>query len=415
MNVMDSNFEECTQQLLDEDLSDESAAEDEFEVQDENTDSEQDDGETSNNRESNNDVIIEAQGTGDDAVEIAGNDHSSSEENEDMQPQSYYGKPQGKNRYRFKWSSEEPTRRGRPLAHNLILPQLRGNVKALGVEATPCDIWMSIFTPEIMNQILEHTNAKLREIKPKYADQNRPELKDVEFSEMRALIGLLYYGAVFKSNTEDLRSLYATDGTGREIFRFVMSHKRLEILLYCLRFDEKATRRERKQSDPAAPISKLFDELVANFKSNFHLGAYTCVDEMLCKFRGRCKFRVYMPKKPAKYGLKLMILTDARNSYCYNAYLYTGKGSDGKGLADEYKSCSIPTKSVVRLTECIFHTNRNVTADNWFSSIPLSVLLLKKGLTYLGTLKKINRKFQHPFNQMPLKKLVLLYLVLQKT
>lgn len=46
MNVLDKDFEECTNRLLDDDLSDISGAEDEFIVQDENTDSEQDDSET---------------------------------------------------------------------------------------------------------------------------------------------------------------------------------------------------------------------------------------------------------------------------------------------------------------------------------------------------------------------------------
>lgn len=104
--------------------------------------------------------------------------------------------------------------------------------------------------------------------------------------------------------------------------------------------------------------------------------------------RGRCKFKIYMPRKPAKFGLKIMMLCDARSSYCYNAYIYTGKNSDGSGLSNEYANCSNPTKPVIRLTQCIFNTNRNVTGDNWFSSIPLAELLSKKGLTYVGTLKK---------------------------
>lgn len=82
------------------------------------------------------------------------------------------------------------------------------------------------------------------------------------------------------------------------------------------------------------------------------------------QIRGRCKFVVYMSNKPAKYGLKLMILCDARDSYCYNAYIYSGKGSNCTGLVDEYKKCGIPTKAVVKLTECIFHTNCNDTVDN---------------------------------------------------
>lgn len=43
---------------------------------------------------------------------------------------------------------------------------------------------------------------------------------------------------------------------------------------------------------------------------------------------------------------------------------------------------------VNRLVEPIIGSNRNVTADNWFSSIPLAKDLLQKSLTYVGTLKK---------------------------
>lgn len=383
MNVDDRYFEVHLNELLNEDLTDESASEHDFAEENDNTDSEQSEREEvpdPNGMEENNEEVQEA---GED------DEHSSSSDDNDEQPRYYYGKPQGKNKVRFKWFSKEPSRRGRPVAHNIvILPKVTGAVRALGSTATPSEIWFNFFTPETLNEIIVHTNTKLREIRSKYMDPTRVELRDVDFVELRAVMGLLYYGAVFKSNTEDLRSVYATDGSGREIFRFVMSHKRLEVILYCLRFDDITTRRERKESDKAAPISKVFNDVVSKFRSNYQMGALTCVDEMLCKFRGKCKFRMFMPKKPAKFGLKIMVLSDARTSYCYNAYLYTGKGSDGAGLGDEYKTLSIPSKAVVRLTECIFDTNRNVTADNWFSSIPLASFLLKKGLTYVGTLKK---------------------------
>ncbi|GBP44058.1 hypothetical protein EVAR_85212_1 [Eumeta japonica] len=49
---------------------------------------------------------------------------------------------------------------------------------------------------------------------------------------------------------------------------------------------------------------------------------------------------------------------------------------------------AVPTQSVLRLSKVVENSNRNITADNWFSSIPLVDILLKRGLTYLGTLKK---------------------------
>ncbi|CAH2094232.1 unnamed protein product [Euphydryas editha] len=64
---------------------------------------------------------------------------------------------------------------------------------------------------------------------------------------------------------------------------------------------------------------------------------------MLLPFRGRCKFIIYMSQTPAKYGIKILLLVDARTFYIYNAYIYHGKNSDGKGLTDQEKNmCSKP-------------------------------------------------------------------------
>ncbi|CAB3232826.1 unnamed protein product [Arctia plantaginis] len=58
---------------------------------------------------------------------------------------------------------------------------------------------------------------------------------------------------------------------------------------------------------------------------------------MLVAFRGRCKFKVYMPKKPTKYGIKIQCLTDARSGYLLNVHIYVGKHSDSQNLTAEYQ------------------------------------------------------------------------------
>lgn len=55
------------------------------------------------------------------------------------------------------------------------------------------------------------------------------------------------------------------------------------------------------------------------------------------------------------------------------------------------KKLKIPTQSVIRLAKPIEATNRNITADNWFSSIELVEKLKSMKLTYVGTLRK-NKK-----------------------
>lgn len=81
-----------------------------------------------------------------------------------------------------------------------------------------------------------------------------------------------------------------------------------------------------------------------------------------------------------------MCLADGKTSYLFNAYIYTGKGSDGIGLSEKETNLSVPTKSLIILCKPIQVSNRNVTADNWFSSVDGVEELEKRKLTYVGTL-----------------------------
>lgn len=52
-----------------------------------------------------------------------------------------------------------------------------------------------------------------------------------------------------------------------------------------------------------ASISDIFSKFVSNSQAVYCPSGLVTIDEMLVPFRGRCPFRVYMPKKPKKYGL----------------------------------------------------------------------------------------------------------------
>ncbi|KAJ8933439.1 hypothetical protein NQ314_013996 [Rhamnusium bicolor] len=78
-----------------------------------------------------------------------------------------------------------------------------------------------------------------------------------------------------------------------------------------------------------------------------------------------------MPNKPAKHGIKMLCHTDARNSYFYNGYIYTGMDSDGQTLSKNENKLQKPTQAVICLEKPLEKSNRNITADNWFSSIEL--------------------------------------------
>ena len=105
---------------------------------------------------------------------------------------------------------------------------------------------------------------------------------------------------------------------------------------------------------------------------------------MLRAFHGRVGFKQYMPNKPAKYGLKLFIICDAKTSYCWDAIFYTGKSS-------EKRATNLGQSIVLELTRPLRGTGRNITCDNWFTSFALAEDLLLHNLTMVGTIKK-NKK-----------------------
>ena len=98
-------------------------------------------------------------------------------------------------------------------------------------------------------------------------------------------------------------------------------------------------------------------------------------------FCGRCPFRQYIPSKPAKYGIKIWwCCCDAETSYPLKGEVYLGK------QPDQLREVGQGAHVVKELVAPWYRSGRNVTADNFFSSIPLAEDLLENGLTYVGTI-----------------------------
>lgn len=171
-----------------------------------------------------------------------------------------------------------------------------------------------------------------------------------------------------------------------------MSENRFLFLLRSIRFDDYRSREERKKIDKMTHIRKVFDDFVQNCKMNYKISEYATLDEKLQSFRGRCPFRQYMPNKPAKYGIKIFALVDSISYYTSNLEVYTGVQPDGPFRVDN--SAISVTK---RLVLPILKTGRNVTMDNWFTSIPLAKYMLNNKLTIIGTLKKNKREVPPSF------------------
>lgn len=130
----------------------------------------------------------------------------------------------------------------------------------------------------------------------------------------------------------------------------------------------------------------MLDQFVYNCKTSYCLSEYLTIDEMLVPFKGRCSFIQYIPTKPAKYGLKIFALVDAKSFYMGNLEIYCGTQ-----LHSLYNMSSKPFDIVMRLLDKVTGSNCNLTCDNWYTSYPLATELLKKQTTIIGTLRK-NKK-----------------------
>jgi hypothetical protein len=387
VNVLDADFEETIENWFEDSVGSDIDSDDDISIHsDHNSESEQ--GENEEQLVPTPETSVNIESNENSSSNVISNESDSYEDTPNQQKKNFFG------RNRYRWSANPVLRRSRVRQHNIIrIPTVRPPAQ-IGNNPTPINIWSLLFTEDILNIILKWTNEKINKDRPNYDEHAWHE---TDACELRAFFGLLFYSAIFKSNREDYKSLFATDGSGRDIFRCVISKARFGVLLVCLRFDDPTTRGERRKTDALAPVSEIFNQFVDNCKALYKIGESACVDEMLVAFRGRCKFKMYIPNKPCKYGLKIMCLTDARTGYLSNAYVYTGKDSDGQTLNDQEKKLMKPTQAVIRLAKPIEQSNRNITADNWFSSIELTELLKTKGLTYVGTLKKNKKEIPTEF------------------
>ncbi|KAK0060041.1 piggyBac transposable element-derived protein 4 [Biomphalaria pfeifferi] len=257
--------------------------------------------------------------------------------------------------------------------------------------------WSLFFTDDLLNDIVTHTNAEIVVQRHRYANDRQPDSDDddddaeeevrpsftrnVDIVELKSLLGLYYLAGVLNMNGVTTYELFDKD-CGVAYFRATMPQKRFTFSTNCICFDDKGTRQEKRERDRLAPIRELFDKIVNTSQQLYTPSEYCTVDEQLLAFRGRCPFKMYIPSKPDKYGIKIMMMCDSKNYYMCNAEVYTGKGSTPAGVsATEYYS--------VQMTTPIHGTNRNCTFDNWFTSINTARKLYDDHVvTMVGTMKK---------------------------
>uniref|UniRef100_A0A1B6E7C5 PiggyBac transposable element-derived protein domain-containing protein n=1 Tax=Clastoptera arizonana TaxID=38151 RepID=A0A1B6E7C5_9HEMI len=246
---------------------------------------------------------------------------------------------------------------------------------------SPLECFQLFFDPEIVGIVLQCTNEEIELQKKNYKNKNFDgTVKELCLEELNALFGLIILAAALKDNHLNTTLMFDNTFCG-DRYKATMSERRFKFLINCLRFDNKTTREDRQKTDKFSAITDIWKILLKNCRSSYKPSKYLTIDEQLVGFRGRCPFRMYIPSKPNKYGIKILMMCDNSTKYMVDARVHLGKGSVPKNIssAEFY---------VNELISSIEMSNRNITMDKWFTSVPLiQNLLIKKKLSVVGAVK----------------------------
>ena len=173
---------------------------------------------------------------------------------------------------------------------------------------------------------------------------------------------------------------------GINYFPSTMSRDRYKELLKFIRFDIRSSRAERLQTDKFALISIIWNRFIDNSKACYRPNSDITVDEQLFPTKARCPFTQYIASKPDKFGIKFWLAVDATSKYLVNGFPYIGK--------EAHRPTNQPVTEfvVLQLMEPFLDKGRNVTTDNFFTSLQLSKKLQHRKTSIVGTMNRIRKE-----------------------
>lgn len=237
---------------------------------------------------------------------------------------------------------------------------------------------LKLFLTEPMLRLIKHyTEKEARQVL-------RDESWTLSLTELDAFLSILYARGACVATSTSVSDLWDKEW-GPPFFSETMSRDRFREIMRFLRFDDRDSRARRKETDKFCLVSELWNKFVENCLACYRPDENITVDEQLYPTKCRCPFLQYMANKPDKFGIKFWVATDAKIRYVINAFPYLGK--------DEARPSTegVGENVVKRLVEPFLNKGRNVTMDNFFTSVSLAKDLRKKKTSLVGTLNR-NRK-----------------------
>lgn len=248
---------------------------------------------------------------------------------------------------------------------------------------SPIDYFKYFCDSSLVQRIIEETN--------RYATQNHPvqslHMKawcPVTRNEFENFLGLsILMGHVRKG---ELHSYWSTDPLMHTpIFGQIMSRDRYFQILRYLHFHDNNDNSENV-NHPLVKVKPVIDHLQATFSAALIPGKNLCIDESLLLWKGRLRFKQYIPLKRNRFGIKLFEIVDCETGFVLNFIVYTGADTDYQKFG-----LRITGDIVAHFLQPYFYKGHVMYVDNWYTSPALADMLHDRDTGLCGTVKA-NRK-----------------------
>lgn len=263
-------------------------------------------------------------------------------------------------------------------------------------DSTELDFFQLFMTRDIVGMISTETNKYAEALKRKVTEPKSKLVKWVNSTveEIYMFIAtIMLMSLVGKNNLKKYWSNNKIIET--PFFKTLFSQDRFFLLFRALHFvdnDLPATNKLNK-------IKNLLDGVREIFKKTFYPFENLCIDESLLLWKGRLSFKIYIPSKRHRFGIKLFVLCDVLTGYILDVIVYTGSQSDYEMV----ENLGISGSVVKTMMNDYLGKGHTLYVDNWYTSPALFDFLMQHNTNACGT-ARLNRKMMPKFQNKKMKK-----------
>lgn len=255
-------------------------------------------------------------------------------------------------------------------------------------DISPLDLYNKIITRDMLKLFKSQTNLYAAQSLAQSQNQNVGEhskyktWQTVTILEIEGFLLLLIHMSLIRKHNlqeywtekEIIYSPFAGKIMPRNRFQAILS-------MFHLNDNNKYIPQNEDNHDPLFKIRPFYEHLQTVFPSLYVPEKNIAIDEAMCGWRGKLRFKVYIKDKPVSRGIKLYMLADSKSAYVYSFEIYAAE----PGLSNK------PHDVCMRLLRTLLDKGYHLYVDNYYACPTLAEELVKRNTMLVGTCRS-NRK-----------------------